>query len=327
MNNPTLAHFTSKFLKLRRDSKREIGKAPHKPILLLAILEMVRTGELQSNRVVYNGDVVGHFRNQWMRYVTSGHWPNSALPFFHMRSEGKPNHYWRLVFKPGMDIPLTSSRSIRSPRALEESLEYAEIDLNLFHLMCDPVSNQFLRESLVEHYFPHAKSAGNIKYNIFDQIHEEIVAEQKVDYAQRMMNLEHTLKPEEYQEEVIMRSAVFRKDVLRFYNYTCTVSGLHITSIHGAQLVDACHIVPFSESRNDLISNGLCLSPNIHRAFDRHLVYIDDDFRFRIASNISEKESSHAIKPLEGKMISLPEERKHWPAIENLRRHREQCFK
>ena len=134
MNKFNLAYFTSQFLILNRAYSKGLGKAPHKPVLLLVILEMVKVGDLLSNRVIYDGVFVGHFRNQWKRLVNSGHTPNSALPFFHMRSERKPTFYWRLVFKPGMDIPITSSHSIKSPRALEESLEYPEIDLGLYYL-------------------------------------------------------------------------------------------------------------------------------------------------------------------------------------------------
>lgn len=31
-----------------------------------------------------------------------------------------------------------------------------------------------------------------------------------------------------------------------------------------AQLVDACHIVPFAISKDDTINNGISLSPNLH---------------------------------------------------------------
>jgi putative restriction endonuclease len=288
---------------------------------------MVRTGDLLTNRVVYDGVFVGHFRNQWKRFVTTAHSPKSELPFFHMRTEGKPNYYWKLVWKPGFEVPLTTSHSVKSPRALQESLECAEIDKDLFALMLDPVSNELIRKSLIEHYFPHAKNAGNVQYNIFDQVHEEIVAEKSTEYVVRMKQLEQQLPANEFQEEVIVRSAVFRRDVLRVYNDTCAVSGLHVSSGNGAQLLDACHIVPFAESRDDHISNGICLSPNLHRAFDRHLIYFDDDFRFQIVPHVIEKaDSPHSLKQLEGKQMELPKDSRFWPAPEKLRSHRERCL-
>lgn len=323
MNKFNLACFTSQFLILNRAYTKGLGKAPHKPVLLLVILEMVKVGDLLSNRVIYDGVFVGHFRNQWKRLVNSGHTPNSALPFFHMRSERKPTFYWRLVIKPGMDIPITSSHSIKSPRALEESLEYAEIDLGLYYLMADPVANEVLRKSLLEHYFPRAESASNIQYNIFDQIHNEIVAERKVDYAEHLKKLEASLKPEEFHEEVIVRSAVFRKDVLKVYDDTCSVSGLYVTTVGGAQLLDACHIVPFSESRKDHITNGICLSPTLHRAFDRGLAFIDDNYRFQLRSDISERESFHALSLIKNVSLKLPENKLYWPSREALLRHRQ----
>jgi putative restriction endonuclease len=84
--------------------------------------------------------------------------------------------------------------------------------------------------------------------------------------------------------EVLVRSAVFGREVLRAYESTCAVSGLPLLSTTGvAPLLDACHIVPWSISRDDTIGNGLSLCPNPHRAFDRHLFWIDSDYRVRVA--------------------------------------------
>ena len=54
---------------------------------------------------------------------------------------------------------------------------------------------------------------------------------------------------------------------------------MKIVATRDVQMIDACHIVPFSERHDDTIRNGLSLSPNFHRAFDRFLITIDKDFR------------------------------------------------
>lgn len=88
-------------------------------------------------------------------------------------------------------------------------------------------------------------------------------------------------------------------------------------------MIDACHIVPFSESYDDTISNGIALCPNLHRAFDRGLISIDENYRVMISPVFSEPElSSHSILQFEGQYIRLPDMQKFSPAQENLASHR-----
>jgi putative restriction endonuclease len=81
--------------------------------------------------------------------------------------------------------------------------------------------------------------------------------------------------------------------------------------------------VPWADSFNDTITNGIALCPNMHRAFDRGLISISDDLTVLVAADLRENESSHAITPFAGKPLLLPAQREHWPARENLSRHRE----
>jgi putative restriction endonuclease len=92
--------------------------------------------------------------------------------------------------------------------------------------------------------------------------------------------------------------------------------GTHVT------LIDACHIVPWADSFDDTISNGLALCPNLHRAFDRGLVSVAADYAVLISPHVQENDSSHAIRPLAGRRLLLPAERRHWPAPDDLAQHR-----
>jgi putative restriction endonuclease len=57
------------------------------------------------------------------------------------------------------------------------------------------------------------------------------------------------------------------------------ITDLKIHFSTSVSMVDACHIVLFAETHDDTISNGIALSPTIHRAFDRGLLSISDDYR------------------------------------------------
>ena len=91
-------------------------------------------------------------------------------------------------------------------------------------------------------------------------------------------------------------------------------------------MIDACHIVPFSESYDDTVSNGIALCPNLHRAFDRGLISINSDFTVCVSDNFIE-EGAYPVRDLEGNKIDLPPNAKHWPGKENLEWHKELIFR
>lgn len=68
----------------------------------------------------------------------------------------------------------------------------------------------------------------------------------------------------------------FRRTVLQSYNNRCAISGLAIP-----QLLVASHIIPWSEdvSRRADPTNGIALNALYDKAFDRHLISFDEDFR------------------------------------------------
>ena len=92
-------------------------------------------------------------------------------------------------------------------------------------------------------------------------------------------------------------------------------------------MVDACHIVPFRESHDDTITNGIALCPNLHRAFDRGLIGIDNDYRVIVSNVFREEESNYSIKTFEHRQIILPKDKLYYPLVNNLKRHREKYKK
>ena len=53
------------------------------------------------------------------------------------------------------------------------------------------------------------------------------------------------------------------------YNYRCQMSGEQIGEPYGAMVVEAHHIIPFTESMNNDTSNIIIISPNYHRIIHR----------------------------------------------------------
>jgi putative restriction endonuclease len=240
-----------------------------------------------------------------------------------MRSEP----FWRLVTKAGMIIPVTSSNSIKSLGTLKDSIAFAEIDKDLFDILLDSVSSSILEDKLLELYFPDTKSNYRLNdYSFLNDLETQILNDDRESYAERISELRESLSNDEFEEEIFVRSGVFKREIPKIYDYQCAISGMRVESTTNAQLVDACHIIPFAISKDDTITNGISLSPNLHRAFDRGLLTINADYVVRISPAIKENESPYSLRQFEGKQIKLPNETKYYPSIENLNWHRKECF-
>lgn len=71
-----------------------------------------------------------------------------------------------------------------------------------------------------------------------------------------------------------LREKSFAKRVLTAYGNQCAFSGMQL------KLVDAAHILPVSEpTSTDETANGIALSALYHRAFDRGLVTLNDQYQ------------------------------------------------
>jgi putative restriction endonuclease len=307
-------------LHLRRDYKH--GGAPHKPILLLAVMELVEHGLISTNKIPITGELLLAFRAIWAKLVITLHMPNFALPFYHMKSEP----FWKLITYEGKSIPLTSSNSIRSLSGLRESVAYALLDEAYFRAFADPVQREQIRNEMLAVYFPNTRQLyqTNTSESFLADYGQPQLEEPAAVYETKTLALLTTLKKEEREEETVLRGAVFKRMVPEKYLYRCAITGMQAMSTNkNIQLVDAFHIVPISQLGIDHISNGICLSPTLHRAIDRGLIAISDDYRVLVSPHLHETAGPYALAPLAGKRLLLPEQARHHPDPAFLRQHRE----
>jgi putative restriction endonuclease len=310
-----IAYYTAVFKKLKR--AHQYGGAPHKPILLLSLLEGVARGEITSNKIFITPELILCFKELWSKLVHSPHQLNFALPFFHMQSES----FWKLKCKEGQAFALTSSNSIKSLTALNDALAYAEIDEVLFIMMCDPIANGVLRKTLLQRYFPSANEV-TTDYSLLRTIENQILHEDQKQYKSNIEALHEKLSQEEIEEDLFVRGSIFKREVPKMYNYTCAISGMRIVSVSNTQMVDACHIKPFAESKDDTLGNGISLSPNFHRAFDRGLITISNDYKVIVSEHLVENQTPYSLSQFNGQPILLPENKSNYPYIDNLEWHR-----
>ncbi|UJH90389.1 HNH endonuclease [Antarcticibacterium sp. 1MA-6-2] len=324
MTEEAIIKYSTYFKKLRRANVKGMGMAPHKPILLLSIVQLIAKGLISTNRIFITADLLLAFKQNWKLIVDTPHSPTFSLPFFHLRSEP----FWHLVAKPGKEIITTSSKSISSFNKLQENIAYAEIDRELFLLLLEIPNQLWFEQLLLEKYFQNARFSYLRPDRNYEEesIENEILNEPKEAYQNHMQRLRETLEEDDYEEEIFVRGGLFKKTIPKIYDYTCCITGMKIQSSHSLQMIDACHIFPFSLSGDDTVTNGIALSPTLHRAFDRGLITINSNFLVRVSPSIEEFNSRFTLSQFDGQQIILPEKVKYFPSQESLQWHNKEVF-
>jgi len=316
-----VSKYLSAFQKLRID--RAHGIAPHKPILLLSVLQTFQNGIIINNKIYVTPELVALFKSNWSLLVTSKHDCRFALPFYHLKGD----LFWKLIAKVGFENILQLKSSMRSFVNLNAAVDYAVIDEELFLLMKDKKSNSLLSQFLLDEYFPKTKNnfgnSDKTQQKLLDDIEGKILREDATEYRKEIKKLIQ----QKNEEEIFLRGSLFKREIPKIYNNTCCISGMKIDATISISMVDACHIIPFSKSYNDTITNGIALCPNLHRAFDRGLIAIDNNYRVVVSKTFKEDETNYSIKVFENQKINLPKQEMYYPLIENIAWHKENIFK
>lgn len=279
--------------------------APHKPLLILAAIDLIEQGKVLNNQILPNTEFVEAFLKYWN--LIRSERPRIFLPFYHLKSDG----FWHLHAKSNGTI-----YAFRSMMQVAENVAFASFDDDLFALLLQPIEREAIRQTIIEIYF--AEEA---------EIFRAAIGEN-----QRNFSLENLLSEQANPEtaknlDKPKRSRLFRGVIMRLYDYTCAVCRFRLVTLDGMTAVDAAHIVPFSISHDDGIGNGLALCKLHHWAFDNGLISIDDKFCLVVSNVFEESGNEHfSLNNLQSKSIFLPKEKPFRPSISMLRWHRANKF-
>lgn len=121
--------------------------APHKPILLLSVLELIDEGKIVANKIFPSDNLVIKFNKVWRTYVSeeSSFSPNCWTPFYHLQTDG----FWHWG---SLNDDLSVIRGIRSQKQLKKHNIYAFFDNDLFELLMDGHNRTILRNSLLSFF-------------------------------------------------------------------------------------------------------------------------------------------------------------------------------
>ncbi|MBB2951603.1 HNH endonuclease [Sphingobacterium sp. JUb56] len=314
-----LSIYLKAFLRLKQGITK-YGKAPHKPVFLLTLIELIEQGLDNDNHFLVNADLVGLFQENWRLLVTTANQSDFTQPFFYLQSDQVDGHsFWHIHTSNA--IPMQAH--IKSVSTLACIVAYASLSHELYVLLQSVEKRQLIRNAILAHYFPNQFQSYYDHKQIGDGYYHNLQAlvlnDPEVKYKHIVIHTE---------EDVFVRSHLFKRYIPQLYQDTCAMTGMQLRSTYNHNFIDACHIVPFSISHDDNVTNGLALCPNLHRAFDRGLVSVDQDYRILVSRHIRELgEHPYSLKKLEGNKIIIPKSEQYHPSQENLAWHRREVFK
>jgi putative restriction endonuclease len=273
------------------------GKAPHKPLILLCLLDMAESGELPARAFARSPGLVLRFRSYGS--IVTDRWPTRLdirLPFYHLSSQG----FWE---------PFDAE--MRRAKGPDDCL-VCEIDSDLFELFADAGFRHKARMILVTKYFDPAERIALFE-SLGIQHAEPVIATAKQALAEATEAAKRK-----------GRCARFAVRVCSEYRYTCVLTGYRCVTGDGATIVDAAHIESWAVTRNDDPRNGLALSKNAHWMFDEGLWSADDNLRVVVNAKKFTENGPELMKlaSFEGRHLQFDPAAKLRPAIEHLRRHR-----
>jgi putative restriction endonuclease len=302
------------------------GQAPHKPFLLLSVLDRFAEGAITSNLIELTPDLGELFDIYWSLVKPRGRARgNVATPFFHLSNEG----FWHLQPREGREEYLSHVRRIHAISELQETVHGARLDEALYELLHVEEHRQTLRRVLLETYF-----APELQPRLLAQGFRNVKASRYGEELLQRAKGELKEEPRVYVEDVdeaeeqAVRDQGFRRAIVRAYAHRCALCGLRIRTADGHSAIVAAHIVPWSESQDDDPRNGLALCHLCHWTFDEGLLTVGEGYEIRTSPQLAANENLPGHLPtLDRRPFIGPGDRELWPFAESLRWHRKEVYR
>ena len=241
-------NFLSTLQNLRPAISRKLGSgperfAPHKPLLLLSILDLVENGHLLTPTLTLSPTL--RVRFQSFAPVVSPRWRATRLdiryPLYHLKTQG----LW------------TPNDSRGQPCSSPDTVASVSFHPDFWAALQDPALRRSARLILITTYFPALEQlaiAEALGLTPADILQHRPTDSEKTENARQTG-----------------RSARFRYEVLSGYYFTCALTGRSLTTASGSIMIEAAHIKPFRLTKDNHPTNGLALTPDAHWAFDEGL--------------------------------------------------------
>lgn len=306
MNGAALHKYLDILGKLKRHAAPSHGSAPHKPILLLALFDEIEAGAYQDDFIVLTAELVAAFQAYWKALVHDPYWqPRIEYPFRHLYQDG----FWHFAVDDQIVAPESKSYTIHQ---LRSDFDGVRLTPDLWLLLQDRAARDALRRYLLNTYF----NVGAVERES-TQAFLHAQAERLKAQAHGTFRLRKVKEPTD--AGYFVRHALFPRVIKELYKGTCCVCQAAARIPGKAGVVDAAHILPFSEFHYDDPRNGLALCKNHHWGFDAGWFTITDDYTVAVSPRL--QNANGYIVP-EAKILR-PENALYAPEPAALKWHRE----
>lgn len=306
MDVNTLTHYLNVFARLNCKVSREFGKAPHKPILLLAVLDEIEASRVADNFITLSVDLVAGFTLYFDALVRSGHWlPRIENPFRYLFQEG----FWHFISE---DMEVSPELRPYTVNQLRESFDGVRLSPDLWEIVSNSEGRQILRTHLLQTYFNGQVIATPDTDRWILTEAERLKAEANAPFNPRRLR-------EGSDVGYYVRHALFPRVVKELYSNTCSVCRIAARVSGRGNIVDAAHIQPFAEFHNDDPRNGIALCKNHHWGFDHGWFTVTPQYRVKVSPRLQAADGYIT----EDQPITLPVNPVYSPAPDALAWHGE----
>lgn len=270
---------------------------PHKPLLLLAVFDLIDEGLATSDRIPWCQELRARFKARFDVVRKHNDQCNPDLPFRYLAGDG----FWQ-AFEADGSTPIR-----RDIRVSDLGQVHARFTDGFDLLVAFPENRHRMREALVTRYFP--------------QHAAQLLPSSSFGLPSAISHPPSSSLAEETPE--FGRSPAFRRKILEIYDHQCAACGLRIKlpTARDVSFIDAAHLIPFAESRNDHPTNGLALCKNHHWAMDRDIIAPGPDHQWHVSRFVDPRRSNgeRELRALSGQTLLLPQDPAFHPEPEGLR--------
>ena len=298
--------------------KREDDRLkPHKPCLLLAVLDLFEAEVLHKNQIEFDSTprLIETFNTYFDAVAIPNEGKRACMPYVHLASD----EIWYLEPLPGCEQAVREkpAKGGVTNQWVRDNVRFAQLNESFFNTCFDAEVRNAIRDAIVEKFF--STQSDKIR-----RVINESVASIRYELELRRNEPKRELRNVPNEDT---RSASFRRVVLAAYDFRCAATGWRIV-LPNVKLIEAAHLIPWSKSKDDSVQNGIALTPTYHRAMDANLIAPSTKGVWKISDVFKDsriKDYDH-FRELEGKRVILPNKLANRPKDEALQ-YREQRLK
>lgn len=204
-------------------------------------------------------------------------------------------------------------RNIGGPGQLRDAVAFASLDPELFELLKSPAARREIQATLIQTYCP------QVADRMWKALEEEVRIE---SHKQKLLREESTPYTTENEK---VRNSAFRRMIREIYDVRCAACGIRFFFLD-VDLIDAAHLIPFSDSRDDRPQNGIALCKNHHWLMDQDIL-VPGPGRgqnyhrpvWHVHKGLDNRFEEHkAVLELHNRSVILPSEARYAPCREAL---------